>query len=318
MDSLNPWSPSVNAPPKGSNSDEYFLEHSLVFAESLKDLKNIRGQLYSAAEYFESAYMNHEHKQLVEDTLKDYIGRALISTVDHLGSIASRVQCFLDDKSNEISAATLRFSGIQQKVRTFTEIMGRYELVQWSVIETPKHYKRYTIPVSDASIITRYSSIPPNSCILSPQDDMHQNKQPDDSFSKAFRENFEKPNQQLSRRGNSRSHSTQPPTIPLTFSFMRLASTKGGKRAVSPLSFPFRRSGSITNRSTSPGSSSSINNKRWPSEPRRTGTALMNPERSQRKEMELYSRKSKHLFKALFTIHPLRKEGVPHKFRDGY
>lgn len=36
MDSLNPWSPSANAPPKGSNSDEYFLENRLVFTESLK------------------------------------------------------------------------------------------------------------------------------------------------------------------------------------------------------------------------------------------------------------------------------------------
>ncbi|KAI5655307.1 hypothetical protein M9H77_32494 [Catharanthus roseus] len=117
---LNP-SVSINA----SNSDEYFLQHSLIFAESLKDLKNIRLQLHSAADYFESSYMKHEHKQLVEESLKDYITKALVNTVDHLGSVACKVNGFLDDKGNEISSATLRFSSIEQtRVLIFFYLSG--------------------------------------------------------------------------------------------------------------------------------------------------------------------------------------------------
>lgn len=50
----------------------------------------------------------------VIETLKDYASKALISTVDHLGSVAYKVDNFLDEKVNEISAARLQFSCLEQ------------------------------------------------------------------------------------------------------------------------------------------------------------------------------------------------------------
>ena len=43
------------------------------------------------------------------ETLKDYAIKALINTVDHLGSVAFKVDRFLDQKIEEVSEMELRF-----------------------------------------------------------------------------------------------------------------------------------------------------------------------------------------------------------------
>ncbi|RVW14485.1 Protein ABIL3 [Vitis vinifera] len=49
-------------PREASTYDEVSMEQSLLFSDSLKDLKNLRSQLYSAAEYFELSYTNDDQK----------------------------------------------------------------------------------------------------------------------------------------------------------------------------------------------------------------------------------------------------------------
>lgn len=46
--------------------------------------------------------------------MKDYAIKALINTVDHLGSVAYKVNNFLDDKMVEISGMDLRLSCLEQ------------------------------------------------------------------------------------------------------------------------------------------------------------------------------------------------------------
>ncbi|XP_056173805.1 protein ABIL3-like isoform X2 [Syzygium oleosum] len=101
---------SVSAPQEASNYDELSAKQSLNFLDSLKDLKDLRKQLYSAADYFELSYNRHDQKQLVVNTLKDYVTKAFINTVDHLGSLTYKVNCLLDDKIEEAFAIELRFS----------------------------------------------------------------------------------------------------------------------------------------------------------------------------------------------------------------
>ena len=52
----------------------------------------------------------------VVETLKDYTMKAVVSTVDHLGSIAYKVNHCLDEKIGEVSRVELRFLCIQQVV----------------------------------------------------------------------------------------------------------------------------------------------------------------------------------------------------------
>lgn len=110
----------------------------------VQDLKNLRTQLYSAAEYFELSYTNDDQNHMwvnlihkcwcfqvrfqfylfwkrlsshvcsVVETLKDYTIKALVNTVDHLGSITYKVNDLLDEKVDEVSGTELRVSSIEQ------------------------------------------------------------------------------------------------------------------------------------------------------------------------------------------------------------
>lgn len=50
----------------------------------------------------------------VVETLKDYAIKALVNTVDHLGSVSYKVNDLLDEKVDEVSGTELRVSCIEQ------------------------------------------------------------------------------------------------------------------------------------------------------------------------------------------------------------
>jgi hypothetical protein len=134
-------------PREASNYDEISMQQSMLFSDSLKDLKNLRTQLYSAAEYFELSYTNDEQKQIVVETLKDYAIKALVNTVDHLGSVTYKVNDFVDEKVDEVAGTELRVSCIEQRLRMCQEYMDHEGRSQQSlVIDTPKFHKRYFLP----------------------------------------------------------------------------------------------------------------------------------------------------------------------------
>ncbi|GER34299.1 ABL interactor-like protein 3, partial [Striga asiatica] len=140
-------------PREPANYDEVSMQQSMLFSDSLKDLKNLRKQLYSAAEYFELSYSNDDQKDTVVDTLKEYAIKALINTVDHLGSVTYKVSDMLDEKVDEVSGTELRLSCIQQRLRTCQEYVDREGLSQQSlVINTPHYHKRYILPTIRATI----------------------------------------------------------------------------------------------------------------------------------------------------------------------
>ncbi|CAN1250795.1 Protein ABIL3 [Linum perenne] len=138
---------------EASNYDEVSMQQSLLFSDSLKDLKNLRTQLYTAAEYFELSYTNDDQKQLVVETLKDYAIKALVNTVDHLGSVTFKVNDLLDEKVDEVTGTEFRVSCIEQRLRTCQEYIDHEGLSQQSlVINTPKYHKRYILPGNDTNL----------------------------------------------------------------------------------------------------------------------------------------------------------------------
>lgn len=52
----------------------------------------------------------------VVDTLKEYAVKALVNTVDHLGSVTYKVSDLLDEKVDEVSGTELRISCIEQVI----------------------------------------------------------------------------------------------------------------------------------------------------------------------------------------------------------
>jgi hypothetical protein len=94
--------------------DELEMQRSRHFVQALKELKNLRPQLYSAAEYCESSYLHSDQKQVVLDNLKDYSVKALVNAVDHLGTVAYKLNDLLGQQTTEISATELRAASVAQ------------------------------------------------------------------------------------------------------------------------------------------------------------------------------------------------------------
>ncbi|WZZ40683.1 hypothetical protein YC2023_036942 [Brassica napus] len=117
--------------------EEVSMERSKSFVKALQELKNLRPQLYSAADYCEKSYLHSEQKQMylvtalndgcshvsalfllrVLDNLKDYTVKALVNAVDHLGTVASKLTDLFDHQSSDISTMQLRASCVSQVTR---------------------------------------------------------------------------------------------------------------------------------------------------------------------------------------------------------
>ncbi|GLT48250.1 hypothetical protein SLA2020_218850 [Shorea laevis] len=303
---------------EASNYDEVSMQQSLLFSDSLKDLKNLRAQLYSAAEYFEMSYTNDDQKQQVVETLKDYAIKALVNTVDHLGSVTFKVSDLLDEKVDEVSGTQLRVSCIEQRIRTCQEYIDHEGTSQQSlVINTPKYHKRYLLPAGETMNGTNKSKY--LGCSLDDEDDWYQ-------FRNAVRATIrETPTATPPvRKGHSPSPSPWPPHRSATFSFTSTTPKKElEKRTVSPHRFPLLRSGSLTRpttpnktRPTTPNSSDA--RQRYPSEPRKSASMRFQPERGSPKEIEQHPSKSKRLLKALLSRRKSKKDEMLYTYLDEY
>ncbi|KAJ4711853.1 putative Protein ABIL2 [Melia azedarach] len=293
---------SFSAPQKAaSNRDELFMQQSLLFSDTLKDLKNLRKQLYSAAEFFEVSYMKQKKKQRAVESLKDYAMKALINTVDHLGSVAFKVNSLLDEKIGEVSETELRFACLEQRVKSYQAFINQAGISQHSsMIITPKHHKRYIFP--DEDIIDDFGRNYHSTSLSAEEEESLQFRSAAQSPSFYVREIY------------SALQSPQPSRRPGAFSFTGLSNRKAEGRATSPLHSSLMRSGSFLKRS--PSSSHSRANQRYPSEPRRTVSLSTFGEKNRSRDLEQYSSKSKRMFKALLSLRKPRKEGTLYKFLD--
>lgn len=125
------------------------MERSKSFVKALQELKNLRPQLYSAAEYCEKSYLHSEQKQMVLDNLKDYAVRALVNAVDHLGTVAYKLSDLLEQQTLEVSTMELRISCINQQLRTCQTYANREGIRQQQLLAfIPRHHKHYILPNS--------------------------------------------------------------------------------------------------------------------------------------------------------------------------
>ncbi|CAN6718509.1 unnamed protein product [Malus baccata var. baccata] len=295
-------SSSVASPPRQKAShhdDELFMQQRVLFSENLnQELKNLRKQLYSAAEYFEISYRKEDQQQLVVETLKDYVMKAVINTVDHLGSMAYKVNVFLDDKVDQVSETELRMSCIQQRLRTCEDFIGQGGVSKHSLaISFPMHHRRYTLPVGAAMDAVGQSAL---------------------AYRSAAKEDFfevKSATRNTSPIVSEKSSLHSPESSPGAFQFPRIAS-KHEKRTVSPHRFPLPRCGSHVKRSSTLNSSSS--KQRYSSEPRtRRSTSLsLNTEGARTRDTEQHSGKNKRFYKALLSFGKSRKDTIFYKYLD--
>ncbi|KAM0852765.1 hypothetical protein ACQ4PT_051534 [Festuca glaucescens] len=148
---MSPSSVSSHNLDAASTSDDMLsLQEGLLFSDSLKDLRNLRSQLYSAAEYFEVFYTNNSHRSTVVTSLKDYAVEALVSTVDHLGFVSYKVDNLVNEKADEVNDTELRVSSVEQRVRICQQTIDQEGRSQQSLlIKAPRYHTRYILPDAD-------------------------------------------------------------------------------------------------------------------------------------------------------------------------
>ncbi|KAD4178432.1 hypothetical protein E3N88_27023 [Mikania micrantha] len=219
------------------------------------------------------------------ESLKDYISKSLLKTVDHLGCVANKVNTFLDEHTNKLSRTKLQMGCIEQRLRT-CQICANYgELSQQSLMmQTPEYKKLYPLPLLKTRN-TMKTSLYKNIC----------------------------------REGYSGKTSTKLPLDLITFSLTKAASShkklEKRSRSMSPLRFSIKCSGYSANQPTCPSfsvklSASSVcrsispnpsSSKQQPPEARKYQSLY--PQRQSTRDMESYSKKTRNLFKALLSIY---------------
>ncbi|KAJ7295981.1 hypothetical protein O6H91_Y151500 [Diphasiastrum complanatum] len=139
---------SISSMPESALTyDEVSMQRSQDFFMALQELKNLRPQLYSAAEYCESSYIYSDQKQAVLENLKDYSVKALVNAVDHLGTVAYKLNDLLSQQTSELATTEIRVSCLSQRLLACQEFTDREGLTQQILVkEFPKHHKHYTFP----------------------------------------------------------------------------------------------------------------------------------------------------------------------------
>ncbi|PON32349.1 ABI family [Parasponia andersonii] len=280
--------------PQASHHDELFMQQRMHFSESLNELKNLRKQLYSAAEYFEVSYSKDDQKQIVVETLKDYTIKAFINTIDHLGSMADKINNFMDENIVEVSGTDLRFRSIEQRVRTCQDFVDRGGVFQQSLaVGFPKHHKRYIIPVGATTKAVGQS----NMIYQSVQDDWFK-------FNNGF---SQVRTREISPKIVREQYSISAHTQPKTFQFKRTVSIPERKEQP-PNHFPVMRARSVVKRSTTLNSSTS--KQRYPTPPLRSVSMSTYPEKEKERSPEQHSGLNRRLLKALVSMRKYRKDAT--------
>ncbi|URD93604.1 hypothetical protein MUK42_01564 [Musa troglodytarum] len=141
--------------------DEVSMERSKTFVKALQELKNLRPQLYSAAEYCEKSYLHSEQKQMVLDNLKNYAVRALVNAIDHLGTVAYKLTDLFEQQMLDISTIEMKISSLNQRTFTCQAYVDKEVLNQLQMsARTSRHHKHYILPDSVSNDVQNKSHIP--------------------------------------------------------------------------------------------------------------------------------------------------------------
>ncbi|KAK4794494.1 hypothetical protein SAY86_012488 [Trapa natans] len=127
--------------------DEASMEQSKGFVTALQELNNLRPQLYSAAEYCEKSYLHSEKKQMVLDNLKDYAVKVIVNAVDHLGTVACKLNDLLEQQTLDVAVMQQKVANLHQRLLTCQTYSDQEGLRQHQLLAIiPRHHKHYTLP----------------------------------------------------------------------------------------------------------------------------------------------------------------------------
>ncbi|XP_050218232.1 probable protein ABIL5 [Mercurialis annua] len=118
-------------------------ENTSRFDKSLQELRDLRSQLHYAADYCESTFLNSKKKKMDVDSTKEYICRAVVAVVDHLGCVSANLNHAISE-ADEISDAEFRIDTLKQRLQSCEQFSHKIALtrVRWHP-NLPKFHRRY-------------------------------------------------------------------------------------------------------------------------------------------------------------------------------
>ncbi|ONK69052.1 uncharacterized protein A4U43_C05F18790 [Asparagus officinalis] len=110
------------------------------FNRSLRELKDLRSQLYNAADYCEKAFLKTDKRKILLENTKSYVCEVVVTVVDHLGTVSSNLEQRVYG-NNRISQAEQRIDCLKQRLFTCQQYAFRLELS--SLLLSAKHTRHH-------------------------------------------------------------------------------------------------------------------------------------------------------------------------------
>ncbi|XP_039071670.1 probable protein ABIL5 [Hibiscus syriacus] len=128
------------------------------FDKSLQELRDLRSQLHYAADYCKTTFLNTEDKKIVVETTKEYICKAVVTFVDHLGNVSANLNHSIS-QSDSLTEAELRINSLQQRLFSWEQFAHKLALtrVKWNPI-LPRHHRRYLSAPTMATVEKSYEN----------------------------------------------------------------------------------------------------------------------------------------------------------------
>ncbi|KAK4754966.1 hypothetical protein SAY87_008723 [Trapa incisa] len=142
------------------SSDVAETEELIRFNTSLLELREISSQIHYAADYCESTFQNNsEDRKPIVDNTKEYICRAVVTMVDHLGNVSCNLTSLLSQAS-AFTDAELRINSLKQRIMSCEKLGSEFALkkVRWRAVR-PRHHSRYLFTDARKPTIATRSSI---------------------------------------------------------------------------------------------------------------------------------------------------------------
>ncbi|KAK9705995.1 hypothetical protein RND81_07G097600 [Saponaria officinalis] len=126
-------------------------QDALTFFKSLKELKDLRSQIHEAADYCERSFLNSEDKANVLDNTREYLCRAVVTVVDHLGCVSANLNRRIEN-TDRVAETELQINCLKQKLDSCDQYNHNFTLTRtrWSA-DFPRYYSRYISPPSNSS-----------------------------------------------------------------------------------------------------------------------------------------------------------------------
>ncbi|KAI3443781.1 hypothetical protein Pfo_000446 [Paulownia fortunei] len=126
--------------------------------ESLQELRDLSSELYHAADYCKTAFLSSQDKRLTVETTKEYISRAVVAVVDHLGSISANLE-YCISKSNSVPETELRIDSLKQRIGTCQLYSHKLALARfhWNAEFTRYHCRYILLTLRDSAMMSAVS-----------------------------------------------------------------------------------------------------------------------------------------------------------------